>query len=127
MYEKCQNDQECPGGQCVYGDFGGVEYHYCQCNLTEPEATCIEKTKICHFEQFGLNLTHGNTYSAVKIKCEKGCLRAYRVYGGWKPWQRHEQGKPVYPNFPAAVKMALAEFDDGITPRPRDLRKEIDC
>ena len=45
LYEKCQNDQECPGGQCVYGDFGGVEYHYCQCNLTEPEATCIEKTK----------------------------------------------------------------------------------
>ena len=38
FYEKCQNDQDCPGGQCVYGDFGGVDYYYCQCNdVTTPK------------------------------------------------------------------------------------------
>ena len=42
LYEKCQIDQDCPGGQCVYGDFGGVEYHYCQCNLTEIQCKDYE-------------------------------------------------------------------------------------
>ena len=42
-YEKCQNHQDCPGGQCAYGVFGGVEYLYCQCNVTEIQ--CIDKKK----------------------------------------------------------------------------------
>jgi hypothetical protein len=42
LYEKCQNAKDCPGGQCVYGDFGGVEYHYCQCNLTETQCKDYE-------------------------------------------------------------------------------------
>ena len=44
LFEKCQNDQDCPGGQCVYGVFGGVEYHYCQCNLTTTRSTTTIST-----------------------------------------------------------------------------------
>lgn len=54
LYEKCQNNQDCPGGQCVYGDFGGVEYRYCQCNVS---TSTVNTTGKFLFKEFTITIS----------------------------------------------------------------------
>ena len=47
---------------------------------------------------------------------EKGNVRAYRVYGGSKHHQLHEDGKPVFRDFPQAMNTLIEDFHGGAVP-----------
>ena len=58
----------------------------------------------------------------VCYECESGNIRAYRIFGGRKPWQRHEAGMPVYATFSRAVDDMLEDWKAGgipYKPQPR--------
>jgi len=49
-----------------------------------------------------------------EVEC--GNLRAYRVYGGSRTHQLHEQHQPVFRDFPSAMKQMIADFNSGCVP-----------
>ena len=61
----------------------------------------------------------------VCYEVESGNVRAYRIFGGTKKWQRHEAHQPVFRNFTSAVDALLSDFEAGAVPLapPRDEMK----
>ena len=56
----------------------------------------------------------------VNEECDKTLvIKSYRIFGGNKPWQRHETGKAVYTDFPQAVRDILRDFKAGNLPLTR--------
>ena len=58
----------------------------------------------------------------VCYEIESGNIRAYRIYGGSRPHQRHETFQPVFRNFTSAVDAVLDDYEMGAVPlaQPRD-------
>ena len=52
----------------------------------------------------------------ICYEIESGNLRAYRIFGGRKPWQRHERFQPVFSNFSHAVDAVISDWQDGALP-----------
>ena len=52
----------------------------------------------------------------VCYEVDSGNIRSYRIFGGRKPWQRHESHQPVFRNFSEAVDIMLGDYEAGAIP-----------